>query len=131
MTGVISSAMNAGYNISAMLTQSFESVVDWGLDAIGVEDENRTGVGWLLLGNPAYLSGYMAGEFLNVLRNGGDPQKIIADLQADALALSQGHLGDQYDKYNEELTKTFEDCRKYHPSQRGWRCNSKGNFCTG
>ena len=109
VTGVISSAMNAGYNISAMLTQSFESIADWGLDAIGVEDENRTGVGWLLLGNPAYLSGFMAGEFLNLLRNGGDPQKIIADLQNDALALAQGHLGDQYDKYNEELTKTFDE----------------------
>ena len=109
VTGVISSAMNAGYNISAMLTQSFESVADWGLDAIGIEDENRTGAGLLLLGNPAYLSGYMAGEFLNILRDGGDPQKVIADLQTDALALAQGHLGDQYDRYSEELTKTFDE----------------------
>ena len=109
VTGVVGSAMNAGYNVSAMLTQSFESIADWGLDAVGVEDENRTGVGWLLLGNPAYLAGYMAGEFLNLLRDGGAPQKIIADLQTDALALSQGHLGDQYDKYNEELTKTFDE----------------------
>lgn len=109
MTGVVGAAMNAGYNVSAALTQSFESVVDWGLDAAGVEDENRTGVGLLLLANPVYLSGYMAGEFLNLVRDGGNPQKIIADLQADALALSRGHVGDQYDRYNEELTKTFDE----------------------
>lgn len=109
VTGVVGAAMNAGYNVSAALTQSFESVVDWGLDAIGVEDENRTGVGLILLNSPAYLSGYMAGEFLNLLRDGGDPQKIITDLQNDALALARGHVGDQYDKYNEELTKTFDE----------------------
>ena len=67
VTGVVGAAMNAGYNVSAALTQSFESVVDWGLDAAGVEDENRTGVGLLLLANPVYLSGYMAGEFLNLV----------------------------------------------------------------
>lgn len=109
ISGIVHSATNAGYNISATFTQAFESIVDWGLDAIGIEDENRIGVGWLLMGNQAYLSGYMVGEFINIVRNGGNIEETVADLQNDALALSQGHVGDQYDKYNEEINAIFDE----------------------
>ena len=102
-------AMNAGYNISASLTQAFEGIADWGFDMLGVDDEHRYGVGFLLLGNPAYLSATMLGEVLNVVRNGGDVNKIVQDLQNDALAISRGKVGEQYDKYNEAMNKSFEE----------------------
>lgn len=104
------SAVNAGYNVTSAITQSIEGLVDWGLDTMGVADDDREGVGLALsIMNPAYLSAVMAGEILNVIRDGANPDKIFQDLQNDALALSRGKIGEQFDRYNEEMNKNFEE----------------------
>lgn len=103
-------AVNAGYNISATIVQSLEGLTDWGLDLMGVKEEDRQGVGLgLSLMNPVYLTATMAGEILNVVRDGFNPEKIIQDLRNDALALSKGNLGAQFDKYTEAMNADFDE----------------------
>lgn len=109
VSGFTEAALNAGYNISETITQSMEAVADWALDAIGVPEDTRVATAPLLVGNPAYLGAVMLGETLNIIRDGGDINKIVADLETDTKALFKLELGDQYSEYSDQLNQTFED----------------------
>lgn len=102
-------AMNAGYNVTSFITQTIEGIADWGLDAIGVGEEDRAGLGFLHLLNPLYLSATMVGEVLGAVREGGNPAEILQNLQNDAMAIGEGRLGNEFDKYNEEMNKSYQE----------------------
>jgi hypothetical protein len=102
-------AVNAGYNVTAAITQTFETIADWGLDALGVEEDHRDGLGYLMLANPAYLAAAITGEVLGAVRNGANPGEVFQNLQNDAIAIGKGKLGDQFDKYNEAMNASFQE----------------------
>lgn len=111
-TNMFKSALEAGYNVSATVVQIFEGFADWTLDNIGVADDDpaRDGLGAaFIFANPVYLAAYITGETMNIMRDGGDINKIVADLEADTKAMWRGQLGDRYDEYNKEVDALFTE----------------------
>ncbi len=100
---------NAGYNISKTITGAFEGVADFALDAMGVDEDDRGGLSFIFLANPAYLGGFILGETMNFVRDGGDLGKFMNDLQADTDAMWQGKLADQFVAQRDELNALFDE----------------------
>ena len=100
---------NAGYNISKTVTGAFEGVADFALDSMGVDEDNRDGLSFIFLANPVYLGGFILGETMNFVKEGGDLGAFMNDLQADTNAMWKGELADQYAAQRDELNALFDE----------------------